>query len=847
MLLACGSLPTVGWAQGTAAQYEWVQRARSELGGKVLNQRPRLHWIDPQDRWLWFREQTSLESHRFLLVDTQEGSRRPAFDHRKLAEQLSQRAGTTLDADALPLDGMRFADDVSTLSFSFAGQRYQLDLASDTLRTATEAAAALDGARDGLPAMRRLKRVRGGGPETNITFVNQRDEPVTLKWLDAQGDLRTYGTLQPGRRRSQHTFANHVWVIVDQDAQPLAAVQAVDTPGLFFITEQVPPPLPLERAADSRPRRPGRHGDTSPDGRYRIRIDDGKVVLESTGKPQPNDPFDPDSRHVLQPEPGEGTFDGRVFWSPDSRYCVLLRTERVEPRQVTIVESAPEDRLQPRVHQFSYAKPGDALDHPRPYLCDAEAKTLRAVDDALFDNPFALKGFNWKQDSSAFRFVYNARGHQRLAVIEVDPATCGARVLVENTSDTFVDYAGKQFLHYLDDRDQLIWMSERDGWNHLYLIDQQTGRTIRQLTKGPWVVRDVERVDAQRREMWIVAGGYYPDQDPYQKHLLRVSLDDAAITPLTDGDGNHQWEQSPTQKFLITRFSRVDLPPVTQLRDMRSGRLICQLTAADWTPLLEKGWQPPQRFVAKGRDGQTDIHGIIIRPRGFQAGKTYPVLEGIYAGPHSAFVPKSFGLHRGLADLADLGFIVVKIDGMGTSHRSKAFHDVCWRNLADSGFPDRIAWMRRAAEQIPEMDLGRVGIWGGSAGGQSALGALLNHGDFYHAAVADCGCHDNRMDKIWWNELWMGWPVGPHYAQQSNVTRAHRLEGALMLTVGELDRNVDPASTMQVVDALIKADKDFDLVVFPGGGHGVGESEYGRRRRADFFVRHLWNREPRSP
>jgi len=220
------------------------------------------------------------------------------------------------------------------------------------------------------------------------------------------------------------------------------------------------------------------------------------------------------------------------------------------------------------------------------------------------------------------------------------------------------------------------------------------------------------------------------------------------------------------------------------------------------------------------------------------------VIEKIYAGPHGSFVPKNFRTWHDTQSLAELGFVVVQVDGMGTSNRSKAFHDVCHKNLGDSGFPDRILWMQAAAKDRPWMDLSRVGIYGGSAGGQSALRGMLAHGDFYKVAVSVCGCHDNRMDKIWWNELWMGWPIGPHYAQQSNVTQAHRLKGDLLLIVGELDTNVDPASTMQVVNALVKADRDFDMLVMPGGGHGIGGS-YGVRRRRDFFVRHLWNVEPR--
>ena len=216
------------------------------------------------------------------------------------------------------------------------------------------------------------------------------------------------------------------------------------------------------------------------------------------------------------------------------------------------------------------------------------------------------------------------------------------------------------------------------------------------------------------------------------------------------------------------------------------------------------------------------------------------MIEQIYAGPHGAHVPKAFSPGRGSPGRwPTSGYILVQIDGMGTNWRSKAFHDVCWKNLKDAGFPDRIAWMKAAAEKYPEMDLSRVGVYGGSAGGQNAMGALLFHGDFYKVAVADCGCHDNRMDKIWWNEAWMGWPVDKSYEDSSNVVNAHKLKGKLMLTVGEIDHNVDPASTMQVVNALIKANKDFELIVFPGADHGAGGSPYGRKRMREFFARHL--------
>ncbi|MFM8357016.1 MAG: S9 family peptidase, partial [Verrucomicrobiota bacterium] len=295
----------------------------------------------------------------------------------------------------------------------------------------------------------------------------------------------------------------------------------------------------------------------------------------------------------------------------------------------------------------------------------------------------------------------------------------------------------------------------------------------------------------------------------------------------------------------LDTWSRVDQPPVTELRRAEDGVRVLVLETAEATALVAAGWMVPERFVAPGRDGTTPIHGILIRPSNFDPARRYPVIEEIYAGPHGAFVPKEFGRLTRQQALAELGFVVVQIDGMGTNHRGKRFHDVAWKNLGDSGFPDRIAWLRAAAATRPWMDLARVGIYGGSAGGQSSTRALLAHGDFYRVAVSDCGCHDNRMDKIWWNEQWMGWPLGPHYAEQSNVTQAARLTGRLLLIVGELDTNVDPASTLQVAAALVRADKDFDLVIMPGANHGAAETPYGSRRRMDYFVRHLLGREPR--
>jgi dipeptidyl aminopeptidase/acylaminoacyl peptidase len=604
--------------------------------------------------------------------------------------------------------------------------------------------------------------------------------------------------------------------------------------------EPGPPLEPLPRTARTGRGR-GRSGRSprtseSPDGKYVVVLKDHNLYLR-----------DENSNEVVPLSTGgteDDGYDARVYWSPDATKLVALRTKKGDERKVYLVESSPRDQVQPKLQSYDYRKPGDKLPIAKPHLFDVAAGKEIPVADELFANPWEIDEFAWSADSSRFTFLYNQRGHQVVRLLAIDAATGAVRPIIDERGDTFIDYSQKMFRHDVAETGEILWASERDGWNHVYLYDGRAGTLKGAITQGPWVVRGVDHVDEAGRQVWFRAGGIRPDQDPYYIHYARVNFDGTGLVILTEGDGTHEAIFSPDRRFLIDTYSRVDLPSVTELRSSADGARICVLEEAGASALYATGWQVPERFVAKGRDGTTDIYGVIYRPTNFDPGKKYAVIEQIYAGPHGAFVPKRFAaVHSGQV-LAELGFIVVQIDGMGTNWRSKAFHDVCWKNLGDAGFPDRILWMKAAAAQHPFMDLERVGIYGGSAGGQNALGALLFHGDFYKAAVADCGCHDNRMDKIWWNEAWMGWPIGPEYAASSNVTNAHKLRGKLLLTVGELDRNVDPASTMQVVNALIKAGKDFDFVVFPGAGHGAGSSRYGERRRRDFFVRHLLRVEP---
>jgi dipeptidyl aminopeptidase/acylaminoacyl peptidase len=617
-------------------------------------------------------------------------------------------------------------------------------------------------------------------------------------------------------------------------------------------TPELPPPGEIRRGITGPvraelPTAPARP-KMSPDGKWMAFIDNYNVAIR---------PFGGDKRIALSTDGSEGNYyDGTsLVWSPDSSKIAIYRIRPGYRRLVHYVASSPEDQLQPEHWAAQYAKPGDQLDLEQPVLFDVRSQKQIVIDPRLFPNPYDMSDLMWRKDSRAFNFEYNQRGHQVYRVIEVDAQSGAARTIISEEPKTFFYYnrsaatlqAGKRYRYDLADGKEIVWMSERDGWNHLYLIDGATGAVKRQITKGPWPVRHVIKVDEEKHQLWFSAGGMNAGKDPYFQHYYRINLDGTGLTPLTSVDANHTVEFSSDMTMYVDHYSRVDLASVAELH-RADGSLIATIEKGDTTALVKAGWKAPEVFVAKGRDGTTDIWGLVWKPTRFDPSKKYPVIEYIYAGPHGTHTPKSFSAMTGMQAQAELGFIVVQMDGMGTSNRSKAFHDVAWQNIKDAGFPDRILWHQAFAAKNPWYDITRVGIYGGSAGGQNAMGALLFYPEFYKVAVSYAGCHDNRMDKIWWNEQWMGWPIGPQYAASSNVDHAHLLQGKLLLMVGELDTNVDPSSTLQVVNALIKANKNFDLLIYPGEDHNAGRggqyADYGERKRFDFFVRHLMGQNP---
>ena len=626
--------------------------------------------------------------------------------------------------------------------------------------------------------------------------------------------------------------------------------RAADKKGLaaFFSKKQKKLAESLLKEEEKRPDRWRRREEApvpvvSPDKKWEAYVKDNNLYLspvrdeKEKDKPKEEIALTMDGTANLR-------YDGwSIIWSPDSRKLATVKVRDVQERRIPLIESSPSSQKQPILQWRNYAKPGDVLPVYLPVLFDVEARKQMALNVTPYENQFYLNLTGWREDSRAFTFEFNQRGHQRYVIGEVSAADGSIRHLVDEQTKTFIYYYNN-YRYDLDDGKELLWISERDGWRHLYLIDGTSGQVKQQVTKGEWVVRQVDYVDETNRVVYFTASGFNKGEDPYNLHYCRINLDGTGFTDMTPENGNHRVTFSADRSYFTDVYSRPDLPPVSQLKRTSDASVVAGLQRCDVSALQAESWQMPEVFCAKGRDGQTDIWGNIYRPMHFDASKSYPVVEFIYAGPHDSHVDKDFKpAHHLVSKLVELGFIVVSIDGMGTSNRSKAFHDVCWKNLKDAGFPDRIAWMKAAGAKYKYMDLNRVGIYGWSAGGQNAMAALLFHNAFYKVAVALCGCHDNRMDKIWWNEQWMGYPIDASYSTSSNVDNAYRLKGKLLLINGELDDNVDPASTLQVVSALMKANKNFEQLYLPGKTHSLG-GPFEMHKMHDFFVKNLLGQEP---
>ncbi len=551
-----------------------------------------------------------------------------------------------------------------------------------------------------------------------------------------------------------------------------------------------------------------------------------------------------------------------LLWSPDSRKIAtfqhdargvgemyLVSTNVGHPKLDAWKYPLPEDSVIFRIHRVVIHV--DAPGGPKVVRLQMPPDPHRST---VCDHVFCggrWADVEWSDDGSRLYFVSVSRDHKQATLREADPETGAVRDILQESVETFFESGYNAFnWRVLPESNEVIWYSRRDDWGHLYLYDLRNGRLKNRITSGAWNVLRILRLDPKSRTVWFLGNGREKG-DPYFQYLYSVRLDGSRLRLLTPDSANHDVVLSPSGRYAVDVRSTPDTPPVSVLRDASDGRARLTLEEADISRLVAAGWQPPIPFTVKARDGVTDLYGLLYRPTNFDPSKKYPIINNIYPGPQTGSVgSRSFSPARGDAQaLAELGFIVVKLDAMGTPMRSHSFHAAYYGNMGDNGLPDQVAGMRQLAERYPWIDLDRAGIYGHSGGGFATARAILAYPDFFKVAVAQAGNHDNRNYADAWGEKWQGLletagKDSTNYDNQANHLLAKNLRGKLLIAHGTADDNVPPYSSLVLVDALIAANKDFDMIMFPNRRHGFGNEAYMMRRRWDYFVRHLLGAEP---
>ena len=549
-------------------------------------------------------------------------------------------------------------------------------------------------------------------------------------------------------------------------------------------------------------------------------------------------------------------------WSPDSRRIATFRHDARGVGEMYLVST---EVGHPELDAWRYPLPEDSVifrierlvidvedpSSPEVVRFDMPADPHRST---VCDHVYCGGTFTdveWWSDASRLAFVSSSRDHKRATLRIADAETGTVRTVMEERVPTFYESGhGGYNWRVLPETREVIWYSRKSNWGHLYLHDLETGELERPITEGEWNVLEVVRLDPESRTVWFTGNEREPG-DPYFQYLYRVDLDDGEVVLLTPDSANHQVTLSPSGDFFVDSYSTPTTPPVTVVRDAWTGEIVMELEEGDDSLLLAAGWQPPLPFTVKARDGVTDLYGLLYRPTTMDESRKYPVVNYIYPGPQSGSVgSRSFSaIRRDHQALAELGFIVVALDAMGTPMRSRSFHEAYYGDMGDNGLPDQIAAIRQLADRHDWIDLNRVGVWGHSGGGFAAAGAMFRYPDFYKVGVSQAGNHDNRNYEDDWGEKWQGLLEersggGTTYDNQANQLVAGNLEGKLLLAHGLMDDNVPPSNTLLVVEALIDANEDFDLIVFPDARHGFAMHPYMIRRRWDYFVEHLLGAKP---
>ncbi|MEJ7622585.1 MAG: DPP IV N-terminal domain-containing protein [Pyrinomonadaceae bacterium] len=559
-----------------------------------------------------------------------------------------------------------------------------------------------------------------------------------------------------------------------------------------------------------------------------------------------------------------------VLWSPDSKKVATFQQDQ---RNVSDMYLVTTNVGAPKLDAWKYPLPQDKdIIKIHRVIIDVDTATTTRLkigpDDrrgTLCDDISCSGGFDdneWSPDATKLAFVSSTRDHKNAKFRIADVATGDVREVFEETSKTqYESGQGAINWKYLPATNEAIWYSERDDWGHLYMYDLASGQVKYQITKGDFVVTRILKKDDATRTIYFEANGREKGRDPYYNHLYRIGYDGKNLALLTPEDGNHQVAWSPDGRYFVDSYSKIDMPPTVVLRDA-SGKLIVEIEKADIARLRAAGWKPATPVTVKSRDAKWDLYGVMFAPTNLDPAKKYPIINYIYPGPQGGGVGgRGFSASRGDHQaLAELGFVVVIIDGSCNPDRSKSFHDACYGNMADNTLEDQISGIRQLAAKHPYMDLTRVGVWGHSGGGYATAAAMFRYPDFYKVGISESGNHDNRNYEDDWGERYIGLMMGPdgkpttavddskvksNYTDQANQNFAKNLKGKLLLAHGAMDDNVPVSNTYLVVDALVKANKDFDLIIFPNARHGFGSaSMYMTRRRWDYFVKHLLGVEP---
>lgn len=618
------------------------------------------------------------------------------------------------------------------------------------------------------------------------------------------------------------------------------------------------PDVPAEKEQPSRRRGGGFNEVASPDGKKIAFIKDWNLwVRDADTKKETQLTTDgiKDFGYATDNAGWKHTDRAILLWSPDSKKIATFQQDQRNVSNMYLVKTTVGE---PKLEEWKYPIPSDKdiiriqrviieVDQPKVIRLQIPSDARRGTlcDDISCSGSFDDN--EWNADATKLAFVSTSRDHKEAKMRIADAATGEVKELFEEKVATqYESGQGTINWHYLYSSNEIIWYSERDDWGHLYLYDATTGQLKNQITKGDFVVTQLIKVDEKNRLLYFYANGKEKGRDPYFSHFYRIGFDGKNCQLLTPADGNHNISLSKDDKYFTDTYSKPDVPPVTELRNVQ-GKLILTLEKADIGKLTATGWKAPEPITVKSRDSKWDLYGLMFTPSDLDKSKKYPVINYIYPGPQGGGVgSRSFSTSRGDHQaLAELGFIVVIIDGTCNPERSKSFHDVCYGNMGDNTLEDQVSGLKQLASTRPFMDLNRVGVWGHSGGGFATADAMFSYPEFYKVGISESGNHDNRNYEDDWGERYIGLLNGNNYEKQANQVNAANLKGRLMLVHGGMDDNVPPYNTYLVVQALEKANKDFDLVIFPNARHGYGsDSFYMMRRRWDYFVKYLLGAEP---